>query len=174
MDIYFTYIVQILIRIFLRKSKLSYFRQNMHKAIVFLIFILAFNLFKIYLLKKDLFYNKPMYNLLRLIEIAYILFSVIIIGFQQWVYILLVFPILIITLEKGKGRVRHFLIFSLILSIIFQGIKIYSNPQIGIGGIYFYISKIVFLHAMLLIFSELCKKYMKIIMKASSKTNIAF
>jgi diguanylate cyclase (GGDEF)-like protein len=127
-------------------------------AIVFLIFILAFNLFKIYLLKKDLFYNKPMYNLLRLIEIAYILFSVIIIGFQQWVYILLVFPILIITLEKGKGRVRHFLIFSLILSIIFQGIKIYSNPQIGIGGIYFYISTIVFLHAMLLIFSELCGK----------------
>src|SRR5690554_2569536 len=113
-------------------------------AIVFLIFILAFNLFKIYLLKKDLFYNKPMYNLLKLIEIAYILFSVIIIGFQQWVYILLVFPILIITLEKGKGRVRHFLIFSLILSIIFQGIKIYSNPQIGIGGIYFYISTIVF------------------------------
>ena len=43
-----------------------------------------------------------MYNLLRLIEIAYILFSVIIIGFQQWVYILLVFPILIITLEKEK------------------------------------------------------------------------
>lgn len=127
-------------------------------TVIFLIAILMFNLCKIYLLKKDMFYNRLMYNLLRLLEISYILASVIIFGFQQWVYILLVFPVLIITLEMGKGKVRYFLVYSLISVVVFQGLKMYSSGGIGIGGIYFYFSTIVFLNAILFIFSELCGK----------------
>lgn len=127
-------------------------------TVIFLISVLMFNLCKIYLLKRDKFYKRPMYNLLRILEIVYILFSVIIIGFQQWVYIILVFPILIITLENGKKKVRNFLVCSFILAIIFQGIKLYSNGQIGIGSVYFHFSTIIFLHSILLIFSELCGK----------------
>jgi len=150
---------------FLQMVIRDYFMQNAIlisfdslSTAIFLISILIFNLCKIYLLKKDMFHNRPMYNLLRLLEIAYILFSVIIMGFPQWVYVLVVFPILIITLERGKEKVRRFLIYSLVLAIIFQGIKIYSNHEIRIGSIYFYFSTIFFLHAMLLIFSELCGK----------------
>lgn len=125
---------------------------------IFITTILILNLCKICLLKRDMFYLKSIYYPLRLLEFTIVSFSVIIIGFGQWVYILFVFPILITTLAKGKKVARFFLVYSLLFAIIFYKMKIYFNYEVRNISTFCDFFVIIFVHVILLIFSELSGK----------------
>ncbi|MDQ2085025.1 diguanylate cyclase [Herbivorax sp. ANBcel31] len=127
-------------------------------AIIFLSIASITNICKICFIKKNIFQGKHTYYVVRLLEIMFVLFAVIVIGFEKWAYILLVFSILITTLEKGKRKAQFFLICSLAFAGVFQGVKVYSEYELLNINIFCCFSTIIFLHIVLLMFSELCGK----------------
>ncbi|TYQ12953.1 UNVERIFIED_CONTAM: diguanylate cyclase (GGDEF)-like protein [Acetivibrio alkalicellulosi] len=127
--------------------------------IYFLFLVVAMNFFKKYMLKRSLFYNKFIFYFHRLLEPLFILFSVVFLGFGEWVFILLVFFVLTTTLEKGKKVALLLVGHSFICGFVIQIIKLYLYRDM-IDGDYRVntILSMIFIHIILLLFALLCGK----------------
>lgn len=120
-----------------------------------------YNFNKVYFLKRGVFEKKHTWIVFRIIEFTVLSIAFQYVGDNYWIYLLLIFPLMITSLEKGSKTgiimLTFFYVENILVTLLWHAFKITNSMSINSQNfIYDNLLKSTFFHMIVILFVFIC------------------